>query len=115
MLERQKDTENGVVVVLTTFADADRARHIGTRIVSSQLGACVQIFPGVESIYAWKGDIEVEGECICLIKTTEDRLEALESWIQEHHPYEEPEFLVLPASAGSTGYLGWVRGQLEEK
>lgn len=111
-MERQNDTNSDVVVVLTTFVDADKARHIGTQIIELQLAACINILSGVESIYLWKGDLEVEGECLCLLKTTRAKLESLEEWIQENHPYEEPEFLVLPAEAGSSGYLGWVRGQI---
>ena len=112
MLERQNDTSDAVVLVLTTFADAERARHIGTQIVELQLAACVNMVPGVESLYQWKGDLEVERECLCLLKTTQKRVKALEEWLQENHPYEEPEFLVFPASAGSKGYLEWVRSQV---
>lgn len=112
MLKRQNDTEEEVVLVLTTITDADKARHIGTQIIESQLAACINILPGVESIYRWKGDLEVEGECLCLLKTTRGLLVALEAWIRENHPYEEPEFIVLPVEAGSAGYLAWVRGQL---
>jgi periplasmic divalent cation tolerance protein len=112
MIERQNDTEQDVVLVITTVADADKARHIGTQMVELQLVACINILSGVESIYQWNGDLEVEGECLCLLKTTNSRLEELEAWIQEHHPYDEPEFLVLPVSAGSSGYLGWVRNHI---
>ncbi len=112
MMERQNDTKSDIVLVLTTFADEDKARHIGTRIVELQLAACINIIPGLESIYQWKGDLEVEGECLCLLKTMRAKLEALEEWIQENHPYGEPEFMVISAEAGSKGYLDWVRRQL---
>lgn len=109
MIERQNDSDESVALVLTTFAEAESARQFGTRLIELQLAACVNLLPGVESIYRWKGDVEVEGECFMLMKTTRARLEALEAWVQEHHPYEEPEFLVLPVEAGSAGYLHWVR------
>jgi len=115
MLEGQKDTEDVVVVAMTTFADADQARQVGTQIVERQLVACFQILPGVESIYQWKGDLEVEGECLCLLKTAGSRVAELERWLRENHPYEEPEFVVMPAVAGSEGYFDWVRGQVASK
>jgi len=96
-------------MVITTFSDAEKARQFGTRLVDAQLVACVNLLPGVESIYRWKGDVEIEGECIMLMKTTVSKVEMLEGYVQKHHPYEEPEFLVLPIEAGSSGYLNWVR------
>ncbi len=109
MIERQNDSSDRVVMGITTFSDAEKARQFGTQLVDSQLVACVNLLPGVESIYRWKGDVEIEGECVMLMKTTASGVEALEKYIQKHHPYEEPEFLVVPVEAGSAGYLGWVR------
>ncbi len=109
MLERQNDTENSVVLVLTTFSDPEQARQIGTQLVESQLIACINLLPAVESIYQWKGDVEVEGELVGIMKTTRQRVEELETWIEENHPYEQPEFLVVPVEAGGSGYLDWVR------
>lgn len=109
VMERQKDTESAVVLAITTFADANTARQIGTRMVEAQLAACVNVIPGLESFYRWKGDLEVEGECLALVKTTRDRAGELERWLREHHPYEQPEFLVIPVEGGSAAYLGWVR------
>lgn len=96
-------------MVITTFAEAEKARQFGTRLVELQLVACVNLIPGVESIYRWKGNVEVEGECLVLMKTTAEVLPALENWVQSNHPYEEPEFIVVPIEVGSEGYLGWVR------
>ncbi|MEM6914984.1 MAG: divalent-cation tolerance protein CutA [Verrucomicrobiota bacterium] len=114
MIERQNDSPERVVLVMTTFAEAEKARQFGTQLVDSQLVACVNLIPGVESIYRWKGDVEIEGECLMLMKTVDPRLEALEEFVQKNHPYEEPEFLVLAAEAGSAGYLGWVRDTVGE-
>lgn len=95
-------------VVLTSFSEALSARQFGTRLVEMQLAACVSVFAGVESIYRWKEDVEVEGECLVLIKTTQARLGDLKSFFADRHPYEEPEFLVLPVVDGSPGYLSWL-------
>ncbi|MEN8714441.1 MAG: divalent-cation tolerance protein CutA [Verrucomicrobiales bacterium] len=109
MLERQNGTNQRVVMAITTFADIDAARQFGAQLVEAQLVACINLVPGVESIYRWKGKVEQEPEVIAVMKTTENRLEELQAWVQEKHPYDEPEFLVLPVEAGASGYLGWAR------
>ncbi|MEX2580151.1 MAG: divalent-cation tolerance protein CutA [Verrucomicrobiales bacterium] len=109
MIERQNDAENPVLLVVTTFPNPDVARQLGARLVESQLAACVNLIPAVESIYRWRERIENETETVGLLKTTRARLGELEAWLQENHPYEEPEFIAVPVEAGSAGYLGWVR------
>ena len=110
MIERQNDAIDRVVLMVSTFADHDTARQFGTTVVESQLAACVNVIPGATSIYRWKGKVEEESEVIALIKTTADKLVELEAFLQKNHPYDEPECIVLPIEAGSTGYLDWVRG-----
>tara|TARA_R110002096_G_scaffold40688_26_gene110424 strand:+ start:5639 stop:6019 length:381 start_codon:yes stop_codon:yes gene_type:complete len=109
MKERQKDPEMDVILVVTTFPDVEVGRQIGTQLVESQLAACVNLVPGVESIYRWKGAVEREQEVVGLIKTTQNRWEQLEGWMQEHHPYEEPELIAMSIDQGASGYLDWVR------
>lgn len=96
-------------LVLTSFSEALSARQFGTRLVEKQLAACVSLLPGVEAIYRWKSDVEVEGECLVIVKTLRGRLPALREFFAAHHPYEEPEFIVLPVAEGSPGYLAWLR------
>jgi uncharacterized protein involved in tolerance to divalent cations len=78
-------------------------------LVESQLAACVNVLPGVESIFRWQGEVQLDAEAIALIKTTRGRLEELEAWLQTYHPYEVPEILVLTPESGSARYLQWVR------
>jgi periplasmic divalent cation tolerance protein len=115
MIERQKDAIDKAIMVISTFANHDSARQFGTTAVESQLVACVNLIPGVSSIYQWKGKIEEEAEVIALMKTSEGKLEALEAFLQENHPYEEPECIVVPIEAGSTGYLDWIRGAVTDQ
>lgn len=77
-------------------------------LVERQLAACVNILPGVESIYRWKGELNRDPEALALIKTTADGYPALEEALVDLHPYEEPEVIALEVAAGSAGYLGWV-------
>ena len=95
------------VVVLCTFPDLDQARQIGAALVERQVAACVNLLPGVESIYRWEGKVERAGEVLGVIKTT--RYPELEAAIRELHPYEVPEILALPVVAGLPAYLAWLR------
>jgi periplasmic divalent cation tolerance protein len=94
------------VVVLCTFPDLDQARQIGAALIETQVAACVNLLPGVESIYRWQGKVERAGEVLAVFKTT--RYPDLEAKIRELHPYEVPEVLALPVAAGLPAYLGWL-------
>ena len=102
-----------VILVLTTIgADADAAALART-LVEERLAACVNIGAPMTSVYRWKGAVEEDREQPMVIKTTGDRLAALEARLRALHPYDLPEFLVLSASGGSTEYLDWVRDSVE--
>jgi periplasmic divalent cation tolerance protein len=74
--------------------------------VERQVAACVNLLPGVESIYRWEGKVERAGEVLGIIKTT--RYAELEAAIRELHPYEVPEILALEVTAGFNRYLRWL-------
>jgi periplasmic divalent cation tolerance protein len=96
------------VVVLTTLpADGD-GPAIARSLVEERLAACVNLLAPMESIYRWEGTIERETERQVIIKTSRDRLVALWERVRELHPYEVPEFLVLPIIDGNDAYLRWV-------
>lgn len=99
-----------VVLVLTTIpAEAD-GEDLGRRLVEPGHAACVSVLPPMHSVYRWQGAIESSVERQVLIKTTADRVPALEAAVRAWHPYEVPEFLVLPVADGGAQYLAWVRG-----
>ncbi len=110
-MERQNDSNNSVVVIFCTFPDADKARQIGTVLVESQLAACVNITPLVESIYRWEGTVQQENEALGIFKTTQGKLVDFEKMLLKIHPYEVPELIVLPVLAGSAAYLDWVKAE----
>ena len=96
------------VLVLTTFpADQDADRFAKT-LVSERLAACVNVLPPMLSTYVWKGSIESADERQVVIKTAAARVRELELRIKALHPYEVPEFLVLPIDDGSPEYLTWL-------
>jgi periplasmic divalent cation tolerance protein len=95
-------------VVLTTTSNLDEANHLGRTLVEEGLAACATLIPAVESIYSWKGKLETSSETMVMLKTGSDQLASLEVRLLQLHSYEIPEFLVLPADAGSHAYLEWM-------
>ena len=97
------------VIVLTTLpADADMAPFAKT-LVDEALAACVSFQPSMDSVYSWEGRIERNQERQVMIKTTTARVERLWARVRELHPYEVPEFLVIPIIDGNAAYLQWIR------
>ncbi|MGH9374229.1 MAG: divalent-cation tolerance protein CutA [Vicinamibacterales bacterium] len=96
------------VIVLTTLpADAD-GPGFGRTLVDERLAACVNLLPLMESVFRWEGQVERDTERQVIIKTSRDRVVALWDRIKELHPYEVPEFVVLPIHDGSDAYLRWL-------
>jgi periplasmic divalent cation tolerance protein len=100
--------ERRPVIVLTTLGAQTDASVFARVLVDERLAACVNVLPPMASTYWWKGAIEEDREQQLVIKTTSDRVAALEARFHELHPYEVPEFLVLAVSEGSPAYLEWL-------
>jgi periplasmic divalent cation tolerance protein len=96
------------VLVLTTVARDFDARALAHALVEARLAACVNILEGVHSIYRWEGRVTGDDEQILLIKTADARLEALRESLFELHPYDVPEFVVLPIDSTSDAYGAWL-------
>jgi periplasmic divalent cation tolerance protein len=96
------------VLVLTTWpADRDAA-DVARTLVEERLAACVAVGAPLQSIYRWQGAVEQAEERPLTIKTTDGRLAALEARLTALHPYDVPEFLVVPVTGGSAAYLSWM-------
>lgn len=100
------------IVVLTTVADAELGRRIAAALVEAGEAACVNIIPGIRSIYRWEGKVCDEGEFLLVIKTVAERFEAVRSRIRDLHSYEVPEIIAIPVRAGDPAYLGWLSSQV---
>lgn len=98
-----------VYLTLCTCPDTATAESLGETLVGDGLAACVNIVPGLVSVYRWQGKIEKDSEALLLIKTTEERMPELIARIRQQHPYDEPEVIAHPIVAGSDSYLEWVR------
>ncbi|HJP05251.1 MAG: divalent-cation tolerance protein CutA [Chromatiales bacterium] len=97
------------LLVLCTCPDKEVAESLATGLVEAGLAACVNRVPGVVSIYKWQDKLEKDAEELLLIKTTADAWDKLEAEIRRLHPYELPEIIAVPISAGSHKYLNWIR------
>ena len=100
------------VIVLSAVGAAPDAERIARALVEERLAACVNVVPGVVSIYRWKGNVEQEPELLFVIKTVAERVEALKARLLELHPYELPEVVVIPIAGGHTPYLAWIEEQV---
>jgi periplasmic divalent cation tolerance protein len=96
------------VIVLTTVGDGDDARVLASQLVEQRLAACVNIVPELYSVYRWQGRVEHGREQLLLIKTVEERLFELKEALFERHPYEVPEFVVVPIEKIEGPYLDWL-------
>jgi periplasmic divalent cation tolerance protein len=95
-------------VALSTAPNAEKAAEIARILVGEGLCACVNIVPGVRSIYLWDGEICDGAEVLCVIKTRADRVEELRARLVTLHPYEVPELVVLDVTDGHEPYLSWI-------
>jgi periplasmic divalent cation tolerance protein len=95
-------------IAITTTGSREEADRIARFLVEEQIAACVNLLPGITSVYRWQGEVETAEEFLLVIKTSAGNLEALNAALRRLHSYEVPELLVLQPEAGSKGYLEWI-------
>ena len=101
-------------IILVTAPDLKTARGLAKAALKLKLIACANLIPKIESHCWWRGKIESSAEVLMILKTTKAKVAALEKFILQKHPYETPEFLVLPLSAGNKKYLAWLADSCRE-
>ncbi len=97
-----------VLLALSTMPDEAGATALARTLVEERLAACVNILPGIRSIYTWQGELHSDGEVLMMIKTTKARLAALRERLPALHPHDVPELIALPVCDGLPSYLEWV-------
>ena len=97
-------------LVLSTAPDRASAERIARSLVESRLAACVNLVPGIRSVYRWEGEVEEADEVLLVAKTTAARLEELERALVGLHPYDVPECVALDPSRVEASYLAWLAG-----
>lgn len=99
---------NAIYMVFCTFPNLESARQIGTILVNTQLAACVNLCPQVESIYRWQGAVESSKEVLAIFKTTEEAWPAFQERLMALHPYDTPEIVAQRSAAVNESYSAWV-------
>lgn len=103
------------IVVLSTCGSVEEAERLARALVEKRLAACVNIVPGVRSVYRWKDAIENEPEVLLVVKTSRPLVDDLKTEIERLHSYEVPEMIALPVVDGSEAYLQWMSHELAHK
>jgi periplasmic divalent cation tolerance protein len=103
------------IVVVTTVGTEEQAYLIAREIVARRQAACVNVVPGIRSIYRWKGKICKDGELLLIVKTLESELSGVQDTIRELHSYELPEILSFNASYGEPRFLEWIAGSVDKE
>jgi len=101
-------------LILVTTSPRAEAKRIAHALVEERLAACVNLIGGVHSVYRWKEAVETADEVLLLIKTQEEKVDAVRTRVHELHSYEVPEFLVLDVAEGSSAYLDWIASSVAD-
>jgi periplasmic divalent cation tolerance protein len=97
-----------LLLVMTSLPDIEVAKALARRLIDANLAACVQLQPGMQSIYQWEGRICEEQEVVLVAKTTSGRWNAISDYIKQNHPYDVPEIIAQPITHSHTDYARWV-------
>jgi periplasmic divalent cation tolerance protein len=105
-------TPDDIVLVYTTAASLVEAETIAEQLIGSGCAACVNILPGMISLYRWRGRVERSQEVVMIVKTLRRQVEAARRIYREAHSYETPAFLVIDVPEGDADYVAWLRGEV---
>jgi periplasmic divalent cation tolerance protein len=101
------------VLLYTTYPSVVEAGKAGRKLVEAGLAACVNVIPGMHSIYRWQGKIEDAEEAVMIIKTRTSLAEKVTAEVKAGHAYDTPAVLVLPILGGSQPYIEWIMKETE--
>ncbi len=97
-----------LTLVISTADSIELAQNIAVALVEAGEAACVNVIPGIRSVYRWEGKLCNEGEFLMLIKTSDERFEAVRRRIRQLHTYQLPEIIAVPIVDGDREYLDWL-------
>jgi periplasmic divalent cation tolerance protein len=103
------------LLIFSSCTDEQEAKRLARTLVEEKLAACVNVIRGVESVYRWENNVEAATECLLVIKTVPERLDALVERLQAVHSYEVPEIIAMPIVGGADKYLAWLKEQVQEE
>src|SRR5438128_2286846 len=103
------------IVVLSNCGSEEEARRVARALVEARVAVCVNILPGIQSIYRWQGAIQEDSEWMLVIKSTRSMFDRLSVELRKAHSYQVPEVLAIPVIAGNQDYLDWMDREMIEK
>ena len=103
------------IVVVTTVGTEEQAYQIARELVARRQAACVNVMPGMRSVYRWKGKICKDGELLLVIKTLAEEFDGVSATIRELHSYELPEILSFHVAQGEANFLEWIRSSVDKQ
>ncbi len=108
-------SRSSAIVVLVTSPTAAQARRLADALVRQRAAACVNLVPGIRSLFWWQGKVDQARETLLIIKTTRRRFEPLRRLVRRLHPYEVPEIIALPIGQGHPPYLRWIEKSVHRR
>ncbi|CAN6285415.1 unnamed protein product [Urochloa humidicola] len=113
-MESASTTVPSIVVLKELCLPSTEGKKLSESIISEKLAACVNIVPGIESVYWWEGKVQSDAEELLIIKTRESLLDALTEHVKANHEYDVPEVIALPITGGNSKYLEWIKNSTKE-
>lgn len=107
--------ENEFIAVYVTAPTADDGKAIASKLINEKLAACVNMIPGIQSMYWWEGKVETDSEVLLMIKSRAQLFDALSKVVVDTHPYDVPEVIAVPITNGNKGYLDWLASSTEKE
>lgn len=101
------------IVLFITTASAEEAQRIADVLVKARKAACVNIVPGVNSLFWWQGKLDSAKECLLIVKSKASVLDEIVNLVKEHHSYDVPEIIALPIIGGNPDYLEWIGNEVK--
>ena len=97
------------IVIYSTCPDIESAERISRHIVEQRMAACVNLIPGITSIYTWDGNSQRDPEVLLVMKSTKDRFDDIQNLRRDEHPYDLPELIAVAITESSPDYLEWIK------
>lgn len=104
-----------IVTILVTAPDEPVATGLARALVEERLAACVNVVPGITSLYRWEGSVQQDGEVLLVIKARREDVGLIAARVRELHPYDLPEVVAMEVAGGSEPYLGWIYRETERE
>lgn len=104
-----------LMIILCTCPDEDTAARLAKGLVEAGLAACVNILPGVRSIYRWQGSVQDDAEVLLIAKSQAESFGEVERWLTEYHPYDVPEVVGIGADKVSDAYMRWIEDSVTQR